>query len=95
MKDLYCPYCDADVEICHDDGFGCSEDETYHQQRPECDKYFVFTTSISIDHYAHAAECLNDGNHKFKLTTTFPKEFSRWRCGNLRRRKANVGRNES
>ncbi len=25
MKDINCPYCDAELDICHDDGFGYEE----------------------------------------------------------------------
>jgi len=29
MDDVDCPYCGESQEICHDDGFGYSEDEDH------------------------------------------------------------------
>jgi ssDNA-binding Zn-finger/Zn-ribbon topoisomerase 1 len=39
MKDVNCPYCDAELEINHDDGNGCHEDRIYTQECPECEDY--------------------------------------------------------
>ena len=46
----------------------------------KCDKNFIFTTSISFYYEAEKADCLNDGNHKFKLSSTYPTEFSNMVC---------------
>lgn len=80
MNDINCPYCDAEQEINHDDGRGYEENETHQQQCSECNKYFVFTTSISFFYDAEKADCLNDGEHNFEPTQTFPKEYSKMRC---------------
>jgi hypothetical protein len=80
MKDVKCPYCDADQEINHDDGYGYSEDGEYQQQCSECDKYFVYTTSISFYYDVRQADCLNDGEHIWEKTKTFPPECSRLKC---------------
>lgn len=82
MNDLECPYCDEGLEVCHDDGDGdgYSEDEKHQMNCPYCEKDFVFTTSISYYYEPEKADCLNTGKHDFKLTTTFPKEFSKMRC---------------
>ncbi len=78
--DVYCPYCDAGQEINHDDGFGYEEDITYEMQCSECEKNFVFTTSISFNHEAEKADCLNGEDHNYELTHTCPKEYSKMRC---------------
>lgn len=44
-KDCECPYCSADQEINHDDGYAYGDD-VYQQQCWNCDKTFDFTTSI-------------------------------------------------
>ena len=79
-KDVECPYCGKDIEICHDDGFGCEEDHQYEYECPECEKNFIFYTNISIDHFAEKADCLNDGKHDYKKTNTFPPEYATMRC---------------
>lgn len=78
--DFDCPYCGEPIEVCHDDGHGMDEDETHQHTCPHCDKSFVFTTSISVTHSAFKADCLNDGNHKWAPTATFPKRHSRMAC---------------
>lgn len=80
MSDINCPYCDAEIEINHDDGAGYAEDEIHEQRCDECDKMFVFTTSIHFSYSPSKADCLNDGEHRYKRTTTFPPEFARMRC---------------
>jgi len=79
--DLQCPYCDAELEINHDDGFGYEQDVVNEMGCKECGKNFVFTTSISFHYEPKKADCLNNGGkHKFELTHTHPKEFSKMRC---------------
>ena len=75
-----CPYCDSEVEICHDDGFGYAEDETYQYECPDCGKNFVFTTSIHFYYSAEKAECLNGGEHDYKETMTTPRRYTKLRC---------------
>ena len=65
-SDTNCPYCDAGVEICHDDGYGYQEDETYEQECGECGKTFAYTTSISFYYEPTKADCLNGAEHKYK-----------------------------
>ena len=62
MNNVECPYCGEGQEISHDNGYGCEEGETY-QQTCSCGKTFVFDTSISIDHTAYIAPCLNGAPH--------------------------------
>jgi len=80
MNDTSCPYCGAGVEICHDDGQGYEEDEYHEQQCGGCDKYFVFTTSISFYYEAMQADCLNGAPHDYEKTTTFPEWYAVMRC---------------
>lgn len=75
-----CPYCGEEVEINHDDGYGYSEDEVYQQECGYCDKTFVYTTYIHFSYNLHKADCLNGGEHKWKPSITFPKEYTRMYC---------------
>lgn len=78
--DVNCPYCNAEQEINHDDGFSYEEYIKHKMQCSECEKQFVFTTSIMYNYDAEKADCLNDGNHEYKLSHTFPSQFSKMRC---------------
>lgn len=80
MKDLECPYCGEELEICHDDGFGYTEDELHQMECGNCEKSFVFNTSISFSYYPEKADCLNDGKHDYEATITAPKIATRMRC---------------
>jgi len=75
-----CPYCNAQIEICHDDGYGYEED-IVHQQDCRCGKTFTFTTSISIDYELSKSDCLNEwGEHVWKPQPTAPKCFTKMVC---------------
>lgn len=74
------PYCNADVEINHDDGFGYEEDVYHEIECHSCDKNFIFTTGIIYVFRPHKADCLNDGKHDYKRTMTHPIEFSKMEC---------------
>ena len=80
MNDVNCPYCNAENEINHDDGYGYQEDEIYQQECDSCDKTFTFTTSIIYYYTAEKAECLNGGEHDWNQTFTFPKECTMMHC---------------
>lgn len=81
MKDVECPYCGKWQEINHDDGYGYEEDETFQQECDDCGKVFAYTTSVSYDHEASKADCLNGGKHNLKPVTHIPKIFPNWvRC---------------
>jgi len=75
-----CPYCNCEIEIGHDDGYGYNEDEKHQQQCRKCGKYFVYETTIIINHKLSKADCLNGADHNFKPTKTFPKEHTRMVC---------------
>ena len=70
-KDVECPYCGAEQDIDHDDGYGYEEDETYQQECSECEKVFSYTTSVSYSYEVSKAPCLNGGEH----------DMSRWYKG--------------
>lgn len=80
MKDLECPYCDASLEINHDDGFGYEENVKHQMQCSECGKYFVFETDITFYYEPEKADCLNGSEHDWKATTTYPKEYTQIEC---------------
>ena len=78
--DVNCPYCDAETEICHDDGRGYDENEIHHQYCPKCENTFAFETTIVFYYEAKKADCLNGGKHNFKFRRSHPIEFSKMRC---------------
>lgn len=80
MSDINCPYCDAELDICHDDGFGYEENTKHEMRCYHCDKYFVFETSISFYYEPYTADCLNDEKHDFKPTNTFPIKYTEMKC---------------
>lgn len=79
-NDMKCPYCGADNEVCHDDGFGYEEDLRHETECGSCGKNFVFSTYISFSYEAFPADCLNGKPHRLKKTNTFPPEFARMAC---------------
>ena len=78
--DLQCPYCQTEQEVCHDDGHGYEENEKHQMQCSNCDKHFVFETTISFYYEAEKANCLNDGKHKYQPTHTSPNAFTCMEC---------------
>jgi uncharacterized Zn-finger protein len=85
--DVQCPYCDKWQEINHDDGYGYEEDKLHEQSCSECDKTFVFTTSVMYHYEAFKASCLNDGSHEFKPTMTHPRCFTEMECNHCGERR--------
>ena len=75
-----CPYCDKTLEVDHEGGYGYSEDETYQQTCDDCGKTFVYTTAVSYHYYPEKADCLNEGEHDWRPTHTYPKFFTKMRC---------------
>lgn len=78
--DLECPYCEKELEICHDDGFGYEEGVKHEMECDSCGKSFVFETSISFYFESEKADCLNDGEHIWKAQTCYPKKFTKMKC---------------
>lgn len=76
-----CPYCKHEIEINHDDGRGYEEEILHEQECNNCGKTFVFSTHISFDYTLYKADCLNEGGeHDWKPTITYPKQFTKMRC---------------
>ena len=78
--DIECPYCGHGQEVCHDDGFGYEEDVYHEMECSDCERWFTFTTMISFDYTPRKADCLNEGEHNLKMSTTYPKMFSKMHC---------------
>ena len=80
MSDIECPYCGEEQNINHDNGSSYVEEEAHQQECPACAKTFIFHTFRSFDYEVAKADCLNDGEHVFKMTKTYPPEFARMKC---------------
>lgn len=81
MTDATCPYCGADQEINHDDGYGYEEDVAYEQECPGCEKTFVFFTQVS---FTYDVRCQPE-DHKFKNSTPLTPDYEQCeRCGAAR-----------
>lgn len=72
MDDVNCPYCGKDLEVCHDDGYGCEEDELYEYECT-CGKNFVFHVCISFNYSPYKAPCLNGEPHKYEKVSRVPR----------------------
>lgn len=73
MRDINCPYCEAEQDINHDDGYGYEEDEKHQQECNSCGKTFTYTTSIIYCYDAEKADCLNGSDHDWQPSKTYPK----------------------
>lgn len=81
MSDTNCPYCQAEIEIDHDDGCGYEEDVRHEQECPSCEKTFVFITSISFYYETSQADCLNGEDHELYPVEAYPRHWPDWvRC---------------
>lgn len=78
MNDATCPYCNRDVEVGHDDGYGLDEDGRFEQECDHCDKTFAYTVCFSIDHETFKADCLNGGDHNLYKVHGYPNSFMRY-----------------
>lgn len=79
-KDIECPYCGTYQEINHDDGYGYEEDTAHNQKCGNCDKTFVFYTSISFYYESQKADCLNGAEHEYEVSCTVPRRYSKMVC---------------
>lgn len=81
MPDVNCPYCGAEQDICHDDGYGYEEDHIHQQTCGKCEKTFVFTTLISFYYEVEKADCLNGSEHDMRPVVHVPRYYPNWvRC---------------
>lgn len=80
MDDLECPYCGEWCNVDDNEGPYFEQDIIHEMECHNCQKVFIFYTSISFSYSAQKADCLNDGNHDDKYTHTHPKECTRMMC---------------
>ena len=76
MSTVTCPYCEAELGVCQDDGF-CVEDSTdYDMECEHCDKTFIITPCISWSFDARKADCKNgDAEHKLEDKIGYPEAY--------------------
>lgn len=79
-KDIECPYCGTWQDINHDDGYGYEEDTAHNQCCENCDKTFVYFTSISFNYDSQKADCLNGSEHEYEPSCTFPRRYTKMVC---------------
>jgi hypothetical protein len=77
MNEITCPYCKTTKEYNFE---RVEQGEIINIQCSCCDKYFQCETIITVDYYPKKADCLNDGNHDYQPTNTFPEQFRKMRC---------------
>ena len=77
---MECPYCGEWLEVDHDDVLVYEQDVKHEMQCSECEKHFVFMTSISYNYESDKADCLNGGDHNWELSHTAPSFMSRMLC---------------
>jgi transposase-like protein len=80
MFDLQCPYCEAEIDVNRNDGFGCSDGCKDQMECETCNKIFIFYTSISFNYAPFKADCLNGGDHIWKISETIPEKFAYEKC---------------
>lgn len=80
MSDMNCPYCNAEQDVNHDDGEGYDESQKHEHECSECGKNFTFRTTITYRYEPAKADCLNDGNHQWYPSKTYPKHHTRMLC---------------
>lgn len=80
MADMNCPHCNAEQDVNHDDGEGYDESQNHEHECSECGKSFTFRTTITYRYEPAKADCLNDGNHQWSPSKTYPKHHTRMLC---------------
>jgi hypothetical protein len=84
MSKYQCPYCDAPARI-EPEGDEFNENSFHETQCSSCEKYFVFTTFITVSHELSKADCLNGSDHNYRLSGTFSYIDYCKDCGHERR----------
>lgn len=81
-EDIKCPYCEHPQDIDHDGGsYGFEEDVAHEQECDQCEKTFVYTTSVSYYYDVRKADCLNGSAHTMEPVTHYPSHWPDWkRC---------------
>jgi hypothetical protein len=84
MSDVTCPYCEAEQEINHDDGYGYEEGEKHEQECFTCEREVNFTTSISFNYDVFC----KDGDHVMEpFGDKWPLMYECENCNFFERRK--------
>ena len=86
MSDVTCPYCGAEQEIDHDDGYGYEEGEEFEQECGSCEETFRFTTTIWF-HYD--VECQKEDHDMSPVGKKFPNLLGCSRCDFVELRRDN------
>lgn len=63
-KDIECPYCEHEFDICNDDGYGCDPSKLYEEECPECEKKFYFRSEVRLEYEAQPS-CRETGECQF------------------------------
>lgn len=77
-SDVNCPYCNAELEINHDDGYGYAEDRKHTQECCVCGKSFTYQTTIRFYYEVEKADCLNGEPHNLTAVTHLPFCWPDW-----------------
>ena len=74
---IECPYCE---ELIREPSDCNEEDEPNEYQCPLCEKIFIVYISYIKHFTTQKADCLNEGEHIYEKTNTFPEKFSKLVC---------------
>lgn len=75
LNDISCPYCDEEIKINHDDGYGYEEGKVFQQECRHCDMIFIYTTSMHFYYDANKAPCLNGEKHSWRDIQGYPPGY--------------------
>lgn len=76
--DVECPHCGDGQNVSRDDGI--EDGLQFERECRSCETNYMVTAHISVSFSADKADCLNDGQHDYRRTNTFPPQFERMRC---------------
>lgn len=65
-KEITCPYCEYEYDLCHDDGAFYKQDGVEEEECPECGQKFLVKSDVEWTFETVKADCLNTKEHKWK-----------------------------
>ena len=71
METIECPYCGHEYD--YDGDYSFSQDETWEEECPKCEKLFMLTGWYEASFSSEKADCLNGGEHDYKPVKHFPR----------------------
>jgi hypothetical protein len=74
---LTCPYCEHSFRYRHD---GEEAGERYEEECPKCSKIFAYEIEFEILTTAFKADCLNGGEHEWKISACYPEFMTQRYC---------------